>query len=87
MHRQNSDVDSYEKLILLIKKLKGPIIDAPCVESSSDDAPLFTMKPNLGWKCMYTVRNKEKISECLFTPSPSSESRQRLCFCHYSDNE
>ena len=87
MHRKNSDVDSSEKLISLIEKLKGPIIVGSCQESYSDDAPSFTMNPNLRWKCWHSVTNKERISECLFTPSPSSERKQRLCFCHYSDNE
>ena len=82
-HRQNSEVDSSDKLIALIQNLQGPGPSQTCIESSDEGAPYITRSPGAQDWCMHSKKQKEMISRCSFKLTGQSEMRQRLCYCFY----
>ena len=82
--KHNSDVDSSEKLMSLIRRLYGDVSFSSCQGNygTAADVPVFTTSHSYHF-CLHSSSGRSLSTfDCKRSTAENHQSKQRLCYCH-----
>ena len=85
-YQQNSDVDTSSEVLSMIRNLGGTISASSCSHNygQESDVPNYTSYLN---DCFYSNSSRSLSTfSCSRLPAPTSNNKQRLCWCHTAGN-